>query len=237
MRQLAVFDVDGTLTDTNAVDDECYLDAVADGLGLDRHSLDWSAAPHITDSGLLRWLAEQHAAPLEASHESAVLTRFVELLNQQLASSPARFRPIRGAVTVRAGLERRGWQIALATGGWEPSARLKLNAVGFDLREIALASASDALTRMDIVQCARRRATERFGTFDRVVSVGDAIWDVRTATAVGWPFVGVATGSRADQLRAHGVTAILADLTDVDELAAALEAAKIPDAEMIPPVA
>ena len=228
MRQLAVFDIDGTLTDTNAVDDECYLGAVADVLGLERYSLDWSAAPHVTDSGLLRWLAERHAAPLDASHESAVVTRFVELLNQQLAASPARFRPIRGAVTVRAELEGRGWQVALATGGWEPSARLKLDAVGFDLKEIILASASDALTRMDIIQCALRRATERFGTFARVVSLGDAVWDVRTATAVGWPFVGVATGARADQLRAHGASTILADLSDVDELSAALAAAEIP---------
>lgn len=30
MRRLAVFDIDGTLTDTNAVDDACYLRAVAD---------------------------------------------------------------------------------------------------------------------------------------------------------------------------------------------------------------
>jgi phosphoglycolate phosphatase-like HAD superfamily hydrolase len=66
---------------------------------------------------------------------------------------------------------------------------------------------------------------------DRVVSVGDAIWDVRTATAVGWPFVGVATGARADQLRVHGVSTILADLSDVDEVTAALEAARTPEFE------
>jgi hypothetical protein len=38
MKQLAIFDIDGTLTDTNAVDDECYLRAVSDVLDLDGRS-------------------------------------------------------------------------------------------------------------------------------------------------------------------------------------------------------
>jgi beta-phosphoglucomutase-like phosphatase (HAD superfamily) len=33
MTRLAIFDLDGTLTDTNAVDDECYLEAMSTELG------------------------------------------------------------------------------------------------------------------------------------------------------------------------------------------------------------
>ena len=54
MKRLAIFDIDGTLTDTNAVDDESYMRAIADVLNLDAYRLDWSEAPHITDSALLQ---------------------------------------------------------------------------------------------------------------------------------------------------------------------------------------
>lgn len=228
IRRLAVFDIDGTLTDTNAVDDECYLQSVADVLGLSRRSLDWSEAPHVTDSALLRWLAERHACAFDASHESAVLHRFLELLTGQLAANPVRFRAIAGAPNVRTKLERRGWHIALATGGWEPSARLKLKAIGFDPTGVVLASATDALTRVDIVRRALERATAALGVFERVVSVGDATWDVQTAAAVRWPFVGVAKDARADRLRAAGASTIVSDLSDVTELCRALEVAEVP---------
>jgi phosphoglycolate phosphatase-like HAD superfamily hydrolase len=229
VRRLAVFDIDGTLTDTNAVDDECYLQSVADVLGLSLHVLDWSEAPHVTDSALLRWLADRHGCALDASRERDVLHRFLDLLARQLDANPVRFRAIAGAPDVRAELERRGWHIALATGGWEPSARLKLKAIGFDPAGIVLASGTDASTRTEIVRRALEQATEALGVFERVVSVGDATWDVQTAAAVGWPFVGVATGARADGLRAAGASTIVSDLSDVTALCRALEGAEVPN--------
>src|SRR5688572_712184 len=156
-RRLAVFDIDGTLTDTNSVDDECYVQAVAETFGLDPHSLDWSAAPEITDAALLRWLVGRHARAVDPTHESAVLSRFLELLRHQLAATPSRFRPIAGAPAVRADLEHRGWHVALATGGWAESARLKLSAIGFDTTALVVATASDAVTRREIVQLALQK--------------------------------------------------------------------------------
>ncbi|HJU88525.1 MAG TPA: HAD family hydrolase [Gemmatimonadaceae bacterium] len=228
MRGLAVFDIDGTLTDTNAVDDECYLQAVGEALGIGVPSLDWSDAPHVTDSALLRWLAERHACELDASLESAIMQRFVKLLQQQLRESPNRFGAVRGAAGIRAALENRGWHVALATGGWAMSAELKLGAIGFDMTDVAIATGSDAVTRGAIVRLAHEKAMAKYGTFGRVVSVGDGVWDARTAAEVGWPFVGIASGAQADRLRDCGAATILPDLEDVSAVCAALDAATIP---------
>lgn len=116
--------------------------------------------------------------------------------------------------------------MALATGGWGPSARLKLAAAALDEPGLVLACSSDAPTRPEILQLALRRARERSGAdFDRVVSVGDAAWDVRAAAEVGWPFVGVGRGVRARALREAGAAIVVADFSDRAAVYEALEVA------------
>ena len=131
MSRLVVFDIDGTLTDTNDVDDECFRRAVADIFALAYASVDWSNAPHITDSALARWLCQTNCRRDASDAELAGLTsHFVDLLRQELARAPASFSAIPGARGLFAELRAAGWSVALATGGWLPSATLKLRAAG-----------------------------------------------------------------------------------------------------------
>ena len=235
MRRLAVFDIDGTLTDTNAVDEECFLRAVADVLCLDAAGLLWSEAPHVTDSDLLRWLCQRYCGrPLRQGEAEETIGRFLELLHRELRSTPERFRAMPGAPAVFGHLRESGWEVALATGGWEPSARLKLAAAGLAAEDLPLASASDAPTRPEILELAVRRTSELSGgAFSRIVALGDAIWDLEAATALSWPFVGVASGERASRLRAAGASVVLQDLADLAALHAALEAAAVPAARSL----
>jgi phosphoglycolate phosphatase-like HAD superfamily hydrolase len=238
MRRLAIFDIDGTLTDTSAVDDECFTRAVGDVLGLDAGAHDWSSAPHVTDAGLLRWLADRHRGrPPSSGEADAVQRRFLELLRAALVATPDRFRPVPGAPTVLGAVRAAGWEVALATGGWEASARLKLAAIGLDPSTLVLASASDAESRAEILHLAVHRATGGGEEPARVVSVGDGVWDVRAAVALGWPFVGIGTQAQADRLRLAGASTILPDLADVPALCAALEAADVPHSTITAPVA
>jgi len=228
MSRLVVFDIDGTLTDTNDVDDECFRRAVADIFALAYASVDWSNAPHITDSALARWLCQTNCRRDASDAELAGLTsHFVDLLRQELARAPASFSAIPGARGLFAELRAAGWSVALATGGWLPSATLKLRAAGLLEPEIVLASASDALTRPEILMLACQRAAARYGQdFERVVSVGDAPWDVRTAAALGHAFVGV--GRRAVALREAGARIVLSDFSDRGAVHRALETTDLP---------
>jgi len=228
MSRLAVFDIDGTLTDTNDVDDECFRRAVADIFALTHTSVDWSDAPHITDSSLARWLCQTHCRRDASDAELARVTaHFVDLLRQELALVPARFAAIPGARGLFADLRAAGWWVALATGGWFLSAVLKLRAAGLHEPEIVLASASDALTRPEIFNLACQRAVENHRQpFARVVFVGDAPWDVRTAAELGHAFVGV--GRRAESLREAGATIVLSHFHDREAVLRALETADVP---------
>ena len=232
MNRLAIFDIDGTLTDTNGVDDEAYRTAVASAIEVAPDIIDWSGALHVTDAEIFRHLCARHGVG-EPSVElmSSARAQFVERLTSTLDSEPHRFTEVDGARAMLQRLEREGWCVALATGGWGPSARLKLHAARLDVDEALLACADDGVSRADIVQLARQRAESFYGKhFDRVVSVGDGVWDATTAATLTLPFIGIARGEKADRLRRAGATLVLPDYRDLDGFVSALMSAGVPQA-------
>lgn len=227
-RRLALFDIDGTLTATNDVDDECYTQALAAELGLTPAEIRWSDAPHITDAGITRWLWMQHRGSLPTAAElSAIRSRFFRLLDDQLRQRPERFVAISGAVDALEKLQADGWAIALATGAWGPSARMKLDAARLSIG-LPLFCSDDAFERETIVSRAWEHCVREAGRpFDRVVSIGDGVWDVRTARQLGLPFVGVATGDKAERLKTLGASHVVANL-EYRQLSEALATARVP---------
>src|SRR4051812_448478 len=221
MIRLAIFDLDGTLTDTNAVDGECYLEAASTELGLTLNS-DWSSYQHCTDAGIAREaLASFFGRPADGLEIDRWRERFVALLRDRLAEDPSRFSAIPGAPALLARLLEEDWHLCIATGGWGSSAELKRRAAGL-LETVPIFSSDLHHTREGILEIAIRRMRELNGvaSYDRIVSLGDGVWDVSAAAALRLPFVGVGRGERADRLRAAGARVVLGDFTD---LAATLE--------------
>jgi beta-phosphoglucomutase-like phosphatase (HAD superfamily) len=50
--KLLIFDIDGTLTDTKRVDDECFINAFQDEYGVILTNTDWTTFVNVTDTGL-----------------------------------------------------------------------------------------------------------------------------------------------------------------------------------------
>jgi len=231
VNRLAIFDIDGTLTDTNGVDDDCYRTTVAEALGVAESAIDWSGAAHVTDSEIFRFLSAAHRRSEPSADEMAsARSRFVDRLRAKLEQTPARFTAIRGASTMLGRIVEHGWSVAVATGGWGPSARLKLAVAELAIDDGVFACADDGRSRADIVRLTQGRAEAFYQRqFDRVVSIGDGEWDVRTAIELEMPFVGIGTGERADQLRRSGAAIVLPDYSDLDAFMTALERARRPD--------
>lgn len=184
----------------------------------------------MTDSAITSWFWRRHRGrPPDAEELVEFQQRFVALLTEELARAPQRFAAIPGAAALIPALRSAGWHAAIATGGWHASAMLKLRAGGLEAESLAMACANDAESREDIVRLAWRGAERQAGTsFERVVSVGDAAWDVRTARSLGLPFVGIGTGQAAARLRAAGATTILPHFDDPSAVLAALRSASPP---------
>lgn len=229
---LAIFDIDGTLTKTNEVDCHCFIQAFADAHAITGFDTDWNEYRHTTDSGITFEIFQDRFGRGATPNELLDLQRcFVDLLRKQLAAHPEFFAGVPGSTRMLATLNREpGWTVALATGSWLQSAQLKLEAANLALNGFPIASAEAGLSREEILQAAIEKASVHYRqvSFDRVVSVGDAPWDVRAARNLELNFVGVGSGEHAKMLRDAGVSHVLVDYRDYDLVAKSLEEAKVP---------
>src|SRR5262249_49923083 len=229
--KLIIFDIDGTLTQTSRVDEICYTRAFADIHGLEVLADHWADCPHVSDSGVTRHLFQHYFGRDPRDHESgAIKQRLVDLLEERHRMDRSYFTEIpRAAETFNNLVESRGWSKAIATGCWQPSAEMKLRAASINYQGIPGGFAEDGIARESIVGAAisRSRASYDRDDFDRIVSVGDGVWDVNTAARLGLAFIGVG-GARAEKLREAGAKHIIPDFEDADRFFEFLEEAEAP---------
>src|SRR5713226_8497309 len=99
---LAIFDIDGTLIDSKAVDNECFLAS----LGISADAIDWSDYPHHTDRGLTQEFLRRRWSR-DPAEENIVRHRaaFIEALHARITT----LEEIRGARAFIDFLRARGW--------------------------------------------------------------------------------------------------------------------------------
>ena len=183
-----VFDIDGTILQSAAVDDELYKDAVLSVLGgvdLRPSLVDYE---FVSDSGILSQILADNALVDDAELVGAVKARFVESLHAHIAENGP-FEEIPGARRALGRLYRSAEHaVAIATGGWRDSALLKLRTAGFGDFDIPVATSDDARDRKEIM----RIALSHLGSaFSSVTYFGDGPWDRDATLELGWRFVAV----------------------------------------------
>lgn len=217
---LAILDIDGTLTNTSHVDQICFTRAVAETHGVTDIDASWTNCPHVSDSGIAHQIFLDHfnREPNDGDL-SPLKNRFFDLLRHHHELDAAHFAEIPGARQMVTQLEQKDdWVITIATGCWQGSAKMKLAAAGIELDRFPGGFAEDARPREGIVQTAIDRARQHYGIpqFAKIVSVGDALWDVKTAISLNLPFVGIASGDRAEVLNQAGARHVIGDYCNLN---------------------
>jgi phosphoglycolate phosphatase-like HAD superfamily hydrolase len=229
---LVIFDIDGTLTETNAVDEICFVQAFADAHAITQINTNWTEYRWVTDSGIMLEIFHERFGQGPTDCElSNYKSRLAKLLETHWAKDSSLFAEISGASHALTQLNQdAAWAVALATGCWRVSAELKLRAADIHAEHLPAAFAEDGPSRESILQTAVARAQQSFGQsrFEKIVSVGDALWDVRAASNLGIAFIGVGKGELGLKLRQGGATHVLEDYADYGQLIDFLGKAEIP---------
>ncbi|OBG24325.1 HAD family hydrolase [Mycobacterium sp. 852002-51057_SCH5723018] len=216
-----LFDVDGTLVDSN------YLHVYAWQRAFDAEDMPvaaWKIHRCIGMDGdtLVRTLSED--APDD------VQDRLSDGHSRHYADTMSLLAPLPGARALLHRVADLGLQVVLASSAPEDELEVLLKALDCDDVISVTTSSRDVDTAKPepgIVQVALDRAGVEA---DQAVFVGDAVWDAQAATAAALPCIGVLSGgiSRAE-LEAAGAALIFADAQDLlDQLDSTRIAALVP---------
>ena len=191
---LIAFDLDGTLADSEAFDGELYVDTVNTVLGIEIEA-DWSRYRHRTDSGILDEIIDRSRLNADRSSVHLAVRRvFTDLVADYVAAQGGRIPEIPGASAFVSQLLRHPRVcVAVATGGWEETALIKLSAIGLDPRQLPIASSSDAGSKVDIMRIAERRALPSGGAKRRTY-FGDSSYDMEVSRTLGYNFIAIGDG-------------------------------------------
>lgn len=227
-----LFDVDGTLVHSGRRDSSCFAQAYEEIYQKPFPSLDWHTFPHVTDHIIFGTCIRKHFNRGYSREEKYIFrTRYMSLLQKKREQEPAAFQSVPGAPELIAEMrEREELIIAIATGGWSEPAQIKLKHVGIEPDELIISGGDWKETREDIVHDAINRVGKNENVpVDRVVYVGDALWDVITTANLNMDFVGVRHGGDFDVLREAGAEIVLRDFRERDAFFEAIDRACPPN--------
>ncbi|OII61288.1 HAD family hydrolase [Streptomyces sp. CC53] len=208
MPRAAIFDVDGTLVDTNHLHVTTWWEAFRQaGHDVPMHAVHRAVGlgsadliEHLLDPGRDR----AGDSGLSAAHTTLYGTYFDRL--------PA----FRGAGRLLRTLADRGWAVVLATsaGGAELSALRR--AIDADAAITATASADDVEHGKPAPDPVRRALDGAGAPSDSAVFVGDTVWDMKAGTRAGVTCVGLLCGGIPEaDLTTAGARAVYADPADL----------------------
>lgn len=215
---LLIFDIDGTLTDTKEVDDDCFISAFFDEYNIALKNIDWTTFTNVTDYGLFLDIYSSvfNKKPTENDRLN-FQRRFFEYLDIQLKSNPEKFKSVNGASTfINYCLDHTNFKIAFATGGWQYSANLKLQAADIFNVGIPISSCDILFRRQDIILEVIEKSKHHYKTqtFDTIIYFGDGVWDYKTTSELEIEFIGVDINNDK-KLERLGVKNIINDFTDI----------------------
>jgi len=192
--KLIVFDIDGTLTNTNHVDSVLFEKAILDILPISSIDTEWHNYKYSTDAGILTEIIQSKLARNPTPEEiESIKSRFISYLENTFTENQSHCVPIEGAQVIFEKISRLGWDIGIATGAWERSALLKLKHANIPYQTIPIAHSDDHIERENIISMAISRAEAFYIklSYSKLIYVGDRLWDKVAANNLKIDFIGV----------------------------------------------
>lgn len=192
--KLIIFDIDGTLTNTNHADSACFEKAILDTFSIPSIDTNWYNYKYSTDLGIVTEIvqSELNRAPTQNEIET-VRDKFVKYLEATFEKNNTLCVPIEGSQNIFEKVSSLGWDIGIATGAWEKSAVLKLKTAQIEYRDTPIAHSDDHFEREKIISIAINRAERLYKkiSYEKIIYVGDRLWDRRAAKNLEIDFIGV----------------------------------------------
>lgn len=209
--KLIVFDIDGTLTDSVKIHITAFL-KVLKKLGVKREEFNFKTFKHHTDSFVAKTIYESEVSQ---SFNKLIFDEFKIGLYQEVSKST--INEIKGAKQLLEWISlQENIGVCFATGSIHSAAEYKLNEIGINFKAEQLVTSDAYYSREEIVENAIQQANNFYKVekFDEIISVGDGLWDLKTAQNLGLKFIGVGLENE-NIMRENGMKNFVTDLIDI----------------------
>ena len=186
---LIVFDIDETLTQSDYQHKTAYMGSMKE-IGITRINQNWKAYKHHTDSYILK---ENYENNFDEAFNFNLLSTFEDSMTDIMHTLEP-VKEINGAIKfVNFLKDEKGYALAFATGSLLKPAVLKLKQASIWYDEKLIASSNLFYEREQIVTDAIEKAKQYYNVqaFENIISIGDGIWDLKTAQNLNLKFIGV----------------------------------------------
>lgn len=215
-KNLVVFDIDGTLTDSVLIHQEAFIKSLLK-LGVPKQNPEkqprLNSFKHHTDSFIAKALFEQYT---DIPFDHLLLQKFESELYQYIQKS--QINEIKGAINfINYLTSETNYGICFATGSLYRPAVHKLNAIGIQFNETLLVASDNIGDRESIINQAIHQAKVFYDQthFNHIISIGDGIWDLKAAKNLNLDFIGIGTQHKDTFIKNH-VNWIADDFTQLN---------------------
>lgn len=232
--KLAIFDIDGTLTDSVKIHQFAFVKAL-NNFGLSDFDTNWSSYKHHTDSYIFKTIFEaQFKKPLINKDIERFEDLLYELISEAIIQNP--LKEIEGAKNfLNTLMHNSDFDVVFATGSLFKPAKLKLEQVDISLHHTLIISANQIFSRDELVLKAIETAKDFYSNneYEQIISFGDGLWDYETSKNINIDFIGI----NNEKLQEYNVPSFYLNYTD-NELSRRLKIKKAthvdPDFEVKP---
>lgn len=201
-KHLIVFDIDDTLTLSESQHQSAYVDTMLD-FGILDINQNWKEYPHHTDSHILKMNYERN---FNREFSFSFIPAFERKMTERILTLKET-EEIKGAKEfldfIISGSD---YAVCFATGSLLAPAFVKLSQAGLSFDDKLIASSNALYSREEIVKDAIKKAKSYYelDDFEEIISIGDGLWDLRTAKNLGLHFIGVGLKNYED-MKGEGV--------------------------------
>lgn len=192
-KNLIVFDIDGTLTDSVKTHQKVFTEALIQ-IGIKKINSEFKSFKHHTDSFISK---EIYETTLNSPFSYNMMNKFENDLTEKITLE--KIDEIPGAKNLIEKLEKEtDFGVCYATGSLRRAAEYKLKSIGIEFNEIQLVASDNLFEREKIVEKAINNALKYYDLekFEKIISIGDGLWDFITAKNLDLNFIGIGKANK-----------------------------------------
>ena len=210
MKNLIVFDIDGTLTDSVNIHHKAFKETIVD-IGVKNGDQNLNLFKHHTDSFISKEIYETDTNKPFTDHiKKAFEAGLTDLICSQQIDEIIGAKKI-----IEDLLSTPNFGFCFATGSLRRPAEHKLKSIGIAYDNSQLVTSDNIFERENIVTTAIEKALIYYNVeeFERIISVGDGLWDLITAKNLGLEFIGIGKQNK-EVLIKNGAELVYDDLSN-----------------------